>query len=315
MPGSTKIAFTPETFPIDYSSRTLFLGSCFAVNMAAKFDFFAMDHTVNPFGVLFQPTAIEALVVRAVNKDYFTEAQIDSNQDIYFSFLAHSSCSALDKEQVVVTLNGALDNLAQAIASASHVVLTLGTAWVYRHIATDSLVANCHKRPNKEFIKELLTPDQIAESLDATMSLIRQVNPKAVVILTVSPVRHIKDGVVQNSRSKAHLLSGIHSLVEPRKRNFYFPAYELLMDELRDYRYYSSDLIHPNEQAIDYIWKGFKSAWIGQDALDLQQEIASLKRAKNHRSLLPGSKADKEFQELLTVKILNFNSRFPNIKL
>ncbi len=315
MSRSTNITFTPQPFPVDYTNSTLFLGSCFATNMAAKFNYFALPNTVNPFGVLFHPLAIEQLVLRAINQEEFTRSHLNKQDDIWFSFLAHSSCNGLNEQEVLDGLNNALALLNKAITQAKHIIITLGTAWVYRHIESNVIVASCHKQPSKHFVKELLSSNQVAQSLDAIVTLIGQVNPDAVFITTVSPVRHIKDGIIENSRSKAHLLTGVHEIVDPLSRIFYFPSYELLMDQLRDYRYYNSDLIHPNEQAIDCVWQAFKTSWLSQNAQELLQEIRSLRTAINHRSLIPGSNADQEFKNKLSTKLADFNSRFPHIKL
>lgn len=315
MSGSTNIQFTPQSFPIDYHSKTLFLGSCFATNMASKFTYYALPHTHNPFGVLFNPLAIETLIQRAINKAFFTAADLQNQEDIWFSFEAHSSCNALSQKQLLVNLNTALEQLHEAINQATHVVITLGTAWLYRHIASNTVVANCHKVPNKQFVKELMTPCQVSESVDAMVQLVQSANPMTAVIWTVSPVRHIKDGIVENSRSKANLISGLQEQISTKNKVFYFPSYELLMDELRDYRYYEADLIHPNQQAIDYVWERFKLSWIHTDCYKILDEIGSLSASINHRPLLPGSNASRVFEAKLKSRLEAFKVRYPHIKL
>lgn len=301
-------------FPVDYTSKALFLGSCFATNMAAKFEYFALPHTVNPFGVLFNPIALEQLIVRAINQELFTIDDLQRQDDIWYCFMAHSSCNGIESTEVLTGLNNALSQLYDAIKSSTHIVLTFGTAWVYRHIATDQIVANCHKVANKEFVKELLTPDQITQSVEAIVSLIRSENNRAVFINSVSPVRHIKDSLEGNSRSKAHLLAGTHAAIEDSTSCYYFPSYELLMDELRDYRYYESDLIHPNQQAIDHVWDCFKQAWVHPDAIIIANEIDGLRLAMNHRPIVTQSNASKAFKMSLEKKLTDFRNRFPGIK-
>ena len=283
--------------------------------MAERFDFFSLPHTTNPFGVLFQPLAILQLVDRAVTNQQFTLEDLSQRDDIWYSYQAHSSLSGIEAEEVVNGLNAALAELRSAIEKSSHVVITLGTAWVYRHLASDSIVANCHKQPGTQFSKELLNPQQIENSLKAVVTAIRKLNSKAVFIFTVSPVRHIKDGMTENARSKAHLLTAVHNVIESSEHTFYFPAYEIMMDELRDYRYYNSDLIHPNNQAIFHIWDGFKEAWVAESAKALFNRIGGLKAAMNHTSQIPGSNAHRDFKNQLAQSLEEFRAEFPHISI
>lgn len=315
MKWSTTIPFTPQLPAIDYHGKSLFLGSCFATNMAANFDFFCLPYTANPFGVLFQPLAIEALVARALTQQAFTESDLNQQDDIWFTFSAHTSLSGIDKGFVLESLNRALGDLRSALLEAKHIMITLGTAWAYKHLEKNQFVANCHKQAGATFIKELLSVGEIEYSLRRLYEGIRAQNPEATFLFSVSPVRHVKEGVVQNSRSKAHLLSAVHLLVDQKKHAYYFPAYELLMDELRDYRFYESDLIHPNSPAILHVWERFRESWVSEDAQTLMQTIGSLKKAMNHRSQIPGSKADLDFKDQLKIRLANFRAGHPYINI
>ena len=196
---------------------------------------------------------------------------------------------------------------------ATHVVITLGTAWVYRLIEKDRIVANCHKVPQKKFLKELLSGDEISESLAAIVSLIRDFNKNVGIIFTVSPVRHLKDGFVENSLSKANLISGIHQIVEPRKQIHYFPSYEIMMDDLRDYRFYKEDMLHPNKTAVDYIWENFKKTWINEEAFSFMQEIDSIQKGLAHRPFNPTSEKHRMFLADLNKNMEQLTQKLPHV--
>lgn len=296
---------------LDYGSHILLLGSCFAENIGAKLENFKFRNTSNPFGILFHPVAIESLIQRAVNHNYYTEADLFEHAGQWHCFEAHSQLSGLSKTTVLKALNEALDQLRNGIESATHVILTFGTAWVYRYVASDAIVANCHKVPQKQFLKELLSVDQIAECLEAIITLIRSVNPKVSFICTVSPVRHLKDGMVENQRSKSHLLAGLHQLIEPRHQIYYMPSYEIQMDELRDYRFYKEDMIHPNNSAIQYIWNCFTQVWIAEKAQTTMQRVEEICKGRAHRPFHPESPQYQQFLSRLKAKEAQLQSEFP----
>src|SRR5690606_4404408 len=215
-------------YQIDYNSRLLLLGSCFAENMGDKLAYFKFQGVQNPFGILFHPAAIENLVSRAVNRRAYLADEVFFLNERWQCFDAHSGLSAASREELLQNLNGGLDITLSQIGEASHLIITLGTAWAYRNIKSDQLVANCHKVPQREFSKELVSVASIVESLRNVMGLVWSVNKDIKIIFTVSPVRHLKDGFVENQRSKAHLLTAIHALLGGG--GFYFPAYEIMMD-------------------------------------------------------------------------------------
>lgn len=299
---------------IDYTSKLMLLGSCFSENIGGKFAYHKFQSEVNPFGILFHPVAIENLITRSINDDFYSEEELVHQNEIYSCFDAHSKLNALSKVQLLENLNAQLSETLHQIMSASHIIITLGTAWVYRHIATDKIVANCHKIPQKQFLKELLSVEDVVTSLESIIALVRSVNPKVNFIFTVSPVRHLKDGFVENNRSKAHLLSAIHQVVEPRKQLFYFPSYEIMMDELRDYRFYNQDMIHPNDLAIDYIWETFKTVWLAEDAVETSKKIASIQTKKSHRPFNQNSEAHQKFLANLQLEIAQIQKELPHIK-
>ncbi len=280
---------------IDYASKLVLFGSCFSENIGNKLQYYKFQTTVNPFGILFHPIAIEQLITRAINLAKYSENDLMQNNDLWFSFDAHSSLSATNKSQVLERLNGAITHTYEQLKTASHVILTLGTAWVYRQITSDRIVANCHKIPQKQFLKELLSVDEIINSLQASITLVRDINPKVNILFTVSPVRHLKDGFVENTVSKSHLISAVNAIVEPRHHIFYFPAYEIMMDELRDYRFYNADMIHPNDTAVDYIWEQFNTAWLSDDSKRIMSQVDSIQKRMAHKPFNPETEAHKTF--------------------
>jgi lysophospholipase L1-like esterase len=298
---------------IDYNSKIMLLGSCFSENIGSKFKYYKFQNTVNPFGILFHPLAIENLIARAINKDFYSEGELIQHNEVWSCFDTHSRLNTISKGDLLKSLNEQIELTHQHLNASSHIIITLGTAWVYRHIATDKLVANCHKVPQKQFLKELLSVEQIAESLEAIVSLVKSINPKVNFIFTVSPVRHLKDGFVENNRSKAHLLSAIHHIVEPRKQLYYFPSYEIVMDELRDYRFYSTDMIHPNDLAIDYIWEKINKVWLTEEAIKVSEKVGSIQAKKAHRPFNPNSEAHQKFLAKLELEIEDLQAKFPDI--
>lgn len=300
----TKITLKKETRnPISYNSKIFLFGSCFSENIGSKIEYFKFENTINPFGILFHPIAIEMLITNIVNEKIYTEKDIFFHNERWHCYEAHSELSNPSKEDLLLKLNAAISTANTQLKEVSHVIITLGTSWAYRLIETDTVVANCHKVPQKKFLKELLLIDEITNSLEAIITLIKSVNNNIEIIFTVSPVRHLKDGFVENMRSKSHLLSAIHQVVAPRDHTHYFPSYEIMMDDLRDYRFYNSDMIHPNETAINYIWEAFKTVWIHEKSTDLMSEIDTIQKGLSHRPFNKNSKQHLLFLENLQLKI------------
>ncbi len=310
----TKIPLIKAGNQIDYNSQLLLLGSCFSENIGAKLNYFKFQTLQNSFGILFHPSAIENLVTRAIKKDYYTEEELFFLNERWHCYDAHSSLSDVHKERLLENLNAQLVQTEEQLSKATHISITLGTAWVYRRKETGKTVANCHKVPQKEFDKRLLTVAEIASSLQCTVSQIQNINKNAQVIVTISPVRHLKDGFVENQRSKSHLITAVHQLLEVSHlgvKGFYFPAYELIMDELRDYRFYERDMVHPNQLAIDYIWEKFVGVWISVDTKETMKKVEEVQKGTQHRPFDPNSGGHQKFQNSLQQKIDDIKKAFP----
>jgi len=312
---TTKIPVQKSTFPIDYDSKVMLLGSCFAENMGKKFDYFKFQATTNPFGIIFNAVSLEKLIRRAVENRTFTENDIFFHNDLWHCYEVHSELSNLDKDAFLESLNDIIRSTNKQLNESTHIIITLGTSWVYRNIETNEIVANCHKVPQKQFTKELLSIHQTEESLQSIISLIHSVNPNCNFIFTVSPVRHIKDGFAENTLSKAHLIAAIHKTITNHPSPItYFPAYEIMMDELRDYRFYAEDMLHPSQTAIDYIWIQFFENYISESVFGLMKEICSIQKGLQHRPFNPNTESHQKFVLTLEEKMKRINERLPTIQ-
>ena len=311
---TTKIPISKSSNPIDYDSRIISLGSCFAQNIGEKFSYFKFQNTVNPFGIIFNPVSIENLISRVVNNQKFTENDIFFHNDLWHCFELHSELSHSDKTIFLDRLNQILSDFHLQIFKSTHFQITYGTSWVYRNKSLNSIVANCHKVPQSQFEKEILSVATIEKSIQNTIDLIQKVNPNCYFIFTVSPVRHIKDGFVENQRSKAHLISALHNFVTlSLSKCNYFPSYEIMMDELRDYRFYAEDMLHPSQMAIDYIWKRFSENYISEENFATMEEVCSIQKGLAHRPFNPNTASHQKFLNTLNNKIFKLQEQFPRI--
>ena len=311
---TTKIPISKSAHPIDYHSKIVSLGSCFAVNMAEKLDYFKFENTCNPFGIIFNPVSIEKLVYRITQQLFYTENEIFFHNESWHCYEAHSELSHPNKAAFLNTLNGIIEKANGQISDASHFIITLGTSWVYRNIETNEIVANCHKVPQKQFKKELLSVEIIEQSIQNSIALIHNVNPNANFIFTVSPVRHIKDGFVENQVSKAHLIAALQTAISHLPSATYFPSYEIMMDELRDYRFYAEDLLHPSRVEIDYICESFKETSISETAFSIMDEVETIQKGLAHRPFNANSESHQQFLSKLQDRITVVQKQFPGIE-
>jgi len=305
----TSIQLKPERNQIDYDSKLFLIGSCFSENISKKLLYYKFQTDSNPFGILFNPMAIETFITNAINSKMYTEKDIFQLNERWHCFDAHSDLSAIDKNEFIQNLNAAIKSANKQLSETTHIVITLGTAWTYRFIETDTIVGNCHKVPQKKFLKELLSVEEVTASLENICTLLKDVNPTVNIIFTVSPVRHLKDGFVENAQSKAHLLSAIHQLIDQRNHQFYFPSYEIMMDDLRDYRFYANDMLHPNETAINYIWEQFKQVWIAENTTKIMNEVETIQKGLAHKPFNSTSMQHQAFLEHLKQKMATLKSK------
>jgi hypothetical protein len=314
----TQIPLSKTNNPIDYTSKVLSFGSCFAENMADKFDYFKFQNETNPFGIIFNPVSIEKIIERTIQEKWFTEKDVFFHNERWHCFEVHSDLSNSDRQELLETLNKAISETQKQLKEATHIIITYGTSWIYKNLESDQIVANCHKVPQKQFSKELLSVDAIQKSIQNTINLIQTLNPEINFIFTVSPVRHIKDGFAENQLSKSHLFAALHQVLKTHNSQFtihnYFPSYEIMMDELRDYRFYAEDMLHPNQVAIDYIWHRFSENYIAETAISIMKEIEEIQKSLRHKSFNPESEQHQKFLAKLQEKMNLLGEKLPHIR-
>lgn len=314
----TPISIPKNQKPIDYNSKIVSLGSCFAENMGHKFQYFKFQSETNPFGIIFNSVSIERIIDRVVNDVLFTEEDIFFHNERWHCFEVHSDLSHFDGTELLENLNQILAETKKQLQKATHIIITYGTSWVYRSIEKKRIVANCHKVPQKQFSKELLSTETIQKSIENTLSLIQSINQNCNFIFTISPVRHLKDGFVENQISKAHLITAIHNKLSSENCQLptanYFPSYEIMMDELRDYRFYAEDMIHPNQIAIDYIWQRFSETCISEESHSIMKEVETIQKGLTHRPFNFNSESHQQFLSKLHDKMLKLQKQIPQIQ-
>lgn len=286
----TEITIAPWSEQIGYNDKIVCLGSCFASNIAGKLRESKFNVTDNPTGILFNPKSIARSVAMMRNGARVTEEDIFERNGRYVSYLFHSSISGATPEEALDAMNNALNNGRRSLEEASLIIITLGSAYVWRD-SSGEVVANCHKMSAKNFSNELLTTEQVTDSLREIID-----STKAKILFTVSPVRHLNDGLEGNSLSKAILRVAINNIISQHpNRASYFPAYELVIDDLRDYRFYTEDMLHPSAQAVEYVTGKFFEAALSDDAKKIQNKVLEIMQARAHRPLNPHSEAYRNF--------------------
>jgi len=306
----TELILEKSDFSLNHDQKIVSFGSCFAEEMATRLSHLKFNVLANPFGILFHPLAIENALQRIESKALYLEEEIFNLNDIYFSWDHHSSFSSLDANQTLAEINTSLIEANDFLEDADVVLITLGTSWIYKLKELDFVVANCHKVPQQHFEKVLLSESEIITSLQNSLKIISTMAPNAKVIFTVSPVRHLKDGMIENNVSKARLLSALYQISLQEEQVNYFPSYELLMDDLRDYRFYSDDLLHPNKQGIEYIWEKFSATYFENETSHLNKQIEKMIFAFNHRPFNEDSEAHQKFisstiEQMLAIMRIN----------
>lgn len=302
----------PESFiKIDHTHNIMGIGSCFIDSIGDKLKDSKFRVLKNPFGTLFHPLAIENALARILSLTYYNKDEIFKYGELFFSWDHHSSFNRITMEDTLEKINKELEKANDFIRNTDYFLLTFGTSWVYKIHDMDLFVANCHKVPNSNFNKILLSEAQIKSSFRNCFNFILDVNPNAKIITTVSPVRHSKDGFVENNLSKSKLISNLHEVISIYDNVEYFPAYELMMDDLRDYRFYKKDMIHPNEIAVDYIWRKFSDTYFSEETEEKIKLVHKVKSSLNHRPMNPNTIAYKEFLHKTRRQIEAIESIFP----
>lgn len=310
--------YTPrlsQEFLLDPEKPVLLMGSCFSDNIGEKMRGALWDARVNPKGVLFNPVSIADSLRKSLSE---REVEVVERDGMFFSWECDSSFGALSKEKCVSNVRCATRELKKDIAEAQAIIITLGSSWVYELASQPGMVvANCHKFPASGFKRRMLSVEEVRDVLFDAVSEVSDFNKDLKFVFTVSPVRHVRDGFVDNSRSKATLLLGIESLIgklgDVGIKSCYFPAFEIVNDDLRDYRFFGSDLVHPNPMAVEYIWEKFQHTFLDESDRNLLKEGESLVKGCRHRPLLPESDSFARFREKINEGCMRFERLHPRM--
>ena len=313
---NTPVELPCGTLDISHRSRMMLIGSCFAGNIGAALLDKKFNVDVNPFGVQYNPLSIATVLTRIVDGTPFGESspEIFEHNGKWHSILHHSDFSRDSKEELIEGINNRLLKAHSAIGECDIIIITLGTAYAYTRISDNSVAGNCHKLPGNCFTRSLLGIEEITERLQAVMQRITAMNPNVKFIFTVSPIRHLRDGAHDNQLSKSTLLIAIENLMQMFPENTgYFPSYEIMMDELRDYRFYADDMLHPSTKAIEYIWECFDKCYFSEATRRLNTRTAEIARGLAHRPFDPKADAYRLFVAQLLQKIETIEKEHPYI--
>ncbi len=310
--------FFPRPFPakINHRHKLMLVGSCFTEQIGNKLAQHKFNVIENPNGILFNPVSISNAVKSYVEEKLYNDEDLFYNNELWGSWQHHTRFSGIDKQVSLERINDSQRKAAAFIKEADWILLTLGSAFVYedRGVANtgnyENVVANCHKVPTDKFNRRLLAAEEVKEVLLQMMQEVKKHNPGLNFIFTISPVRHLREGFIENNRSKATLIQAVHALTNDVDV-FYFPAYELVIDDLRDYRFYAEDMVHPNYAATNYVWEKFIAACIDEPSQQLMKEIAVVVAARNHKPFNPESIQHKTFLQMNIDRVNNLKSRFP----
>jgi hypothetical protein len=297
----TKVAIPVSETKIGYNDKILLLGSCFADNIGERFGEHYFQTTINPFGTLYNPASIFTSLSPVDTQEW----PVVLHNGLWHSMMHHGSFSHPDKNELLRRCEESWVVMRNALQEASTIIVTFGTSWVYER--EGMVVANCHKLPAKEFVRRRLTVDDIVQ----TWQILIEQMPDKHWIFTVSPIRHIKDGLHENQISKAILLQAVDCLVSNNKAVSYFPSYEIMLDELRDYRFYADDMLHPSSLAVDYIWQRFVDTYMTIDTQNEMRILHQLWRDRHHRFLYPGTEEAIAFKERTEKHLENLKKQYP----
>lgn len=313
----TKVEFEKWPWKIDYRTRLMLLGSCFSENIGQKLAGYKFPVEQNPFGIIYNPLTVAHSLHRLLDGQPYTEGELFYDNGLYGSFDHHGSFSSPQKSEALSKINQELEKARCFLKNADFLMITFGTSWVYRLKDSGRVVANCHRFPAADFERERLSCAAACKAIDDVLERLTDFNASLKIIFTVSPVRHLKDGAVENQLSKAILLMAVDELEKRwgRERCRYFPAYEIVMDELRDYRFYASDLVHLNQMGIDHIWRRFQSVLVSEPVQQQMKQVNSVLKAMEHRPFSRDTDAYQKFVQNNLKKITAITSEYPYINL
>jgi len=313
MKTRTTIEVPSSDIKISHQDQIFTIGSCFADRVGSKLRAFKFNGCFNPFGIFYNPVSILNALKSAVSGDIPDTEHFCDLDEVQVHYDYHSVISAQNQEDYLSILTEKQKECSEGLKESHTIIITLGSAYVYRYISTGKIIANCHKQEAQKFNRQLLSYEECRDSLHELIKLLRGINPDIHIILTVSPVRHTRDTLIGNSRSKSTLLNAIHHVVDTNKACTYYPAYEIMVDDLRDYRYYKDDMIHPTHKAFEYIWGLFSEGFIKPESQNLNNKIENINRAVRHRPFRMDSPSHQAFIENTLTKIQKLQEEYPNL--
>ena len=311
---STQIDIPHSTVEITYNDRILTLGSCFAENIGTKLQEACFLTFINPFGVMYNPMSVAQGIRYLLSEKEFTAADLFQSGSLWNSLSHSSAFSATTADEALQKINSRLLAARYFLRETNVMMITLGTAWVFELVENGKIVSNCHKLPASRFTRRRLSVDEIINEFTEVFGLLCNSYPGLKFIFTVSPIRHWKDGAHENTVSKSTLHLALDALEKQFDFVHYFPAYEIMMDELRDYRFYASDMLHPSDVAVDYIWQRFGDTYFSSETLNLKKELERLRADLNHRPLHPETEEYRLFQLSVEKKKNGLIQDYPFLK-
>lgn len=313
MQFKTTIDVPHSAFEISHAQKGMSVGSCFSTNIGSRLHNAKFPILVNPLGTIYNPVSIANTIDLLFGTKAFDEQQVFFANGVWQSYYLHTSFSSVTKDEVLRKFQAVKEDFQQNFKSLDYVILTLGTAWVYELKSSKQIVNNCHKTPASQFNRRRLSVAECVSVLKHAIEQLRNENPNLHVIFTVSPIRHWKDGAHENQVSKSTLFLAIEELQNSLQNIFYFPAYEFLMDDLRDYRFYADDMLHPSDVAIEYIWEKFSETYFSKETKDVIKQIDSIQKALEHKPFNAESEEYKVFKMKTETELENLKKEFPLI--
>lgn len=298
--------------PVTHAGRILLMGSCFAENIGNLLKGAKFQLDLNPFGILYNPFSLSAALVEILKGKVYKEEDLFFYKDLWHSPMHHGSFSAPTSEETLQNINRRLRQAHQTIQEVDWLMLTFGTAYIYEQKETGTVVSNCHKQPESNFHRRLLSVDEIVNEYTSLITSMAARNPGLKILFTVSPIRHIRDGMHANQLSKSTLLLAIDRLQQLFPQHiFYFPSYEIVLDELRDYRFYADDMLHPSSLAVRYLWERFSETFFSVDTKQVMAEVEDIRRDLSHKPFHPESEAYQRFLGQIVLKIERLIGKYP----
>lgn len=298
---------------ISIDSKILSIGSCFTENIGNKLLNNKFDIKINPFGILYNPQSIAITINQLLNNYEFSNKDLIEQEGSWYSIFHHGRYTDENSQRLLKNINQEAEISREFIKKTDFIFITFGTSWVYELKEKKQIVSNCHKLPAKSFERFSLSVDEVVSIWTKTITELLTLNPNVQIILTVSPIRHLKDGAVENQQSKATLLLAVAELIKTFANVHYFPAYELMMDDLRDYRFYNDDMLHPSPFAVNYIWQNFKKTWIDKQATVFIGEVEKVYKSLNHKPFRKNTMTYQQFLDHQLFYLNNLQKKYPKV--